>query len=210
MIADLLISAATKEDSWSFYIYLRCVVYPPVDGLLFINMIWSTHFFAVASSIDMALGMMCETVLVLIFALLTCGCGHSTCGLPPSLVCCQFRGVIRMVLKIPGSAFDDCLVSCLCQPCVVTQMVSVRRRTATTRIHMCTHICTQTFCSLTSLSSSSLCTPFLDISQLHLFPRTNVITYPRCYNPRWAPFGSTPKKCLAVLSTSALRMWYST
>jgi Cys-rich protein (TIGR01571 family) len=42
---------------------------------------------------------------------------------PLSLVCCQFRGVIRMVLKIPGSAFDDCLVSCLCQPCVVTQMV---------------------------------------------------------------------------------------
>jgi len=27
MVADLLISAATKEDSWSFYIYLRYELY---------------------------------------------------------------------------------------------------------------------------------------------------------------------------------------
>lgn len=62
MVADLLITAVTKEDSWTFPIYL-------------------------------------------------------------SVVCCQLRGVVRTVLKIPGSAWDDCLVSLLCQPCVLLQMV---------------------------------------------------------------------------------------
>jgi Cys-rich protein (TIGR01571 family) len=39
------------------------------------------------------------------------------------VVCCQLRGVVRTVLSIPGSSWDDCLVSLLCPPCAVLQMV---------------------------------------------------------------------------------------